>query len=332
MAYVPPPKSLSLAQLPTPFHPLERLTKMLDGPKIWVKRDDLTGTPLTGNKIRKLQFVLQRAILMGADTVITCGGLQSNHCRATALAAAQLGLKCHLILRGERPRTWDGNTLLAALAGAQISYHTATEYSQNLPELFQYWSAHYDKNDHSVYCIPTGASDGVGLWGYYHAAAELKNDFLARNIKPELVCCATGSGGTHAGLALGFSHIGDSPIIRGYAVCDDQQYFLRKARQDIEQWYDLLNIETNKALPIIDVNDQYIGEGYGQANEHVFETIKLLARTEGIILDPVYTGKAFLGLLSQIRSGELRGMKNVVFIHTGGVFGLFPFRAEILSE
>lgn len=326
MLYSSPPASIALARLPTPLQPLDRLSSTLNGPRLWIKRDDLTGTPLTGNKVRKLEFVVQRALEQGADTLITCGGLQSNHCRATAVVAAQLGLSCHLLLRGEPEVPNDGNAFLAELVGARISVISEAEYARELPRRLAQLQSDYQSLGHEAYIIPTGASDGVGLWGYYSAAAELLNDFSAHNIRPSLVCCATGSGGTHAGLALGLAHLQANIPVKGYAVCDSRTYFENKSARDICQWYELYFPQEVPVIPPLDINDSYIGAGYGQADASVYAAIKLLARTEGIILDPVYTGKAFAALLDQVERGEFQSASDIVFIHTGGIFGLYPYR------
>lgn len=326
MLYSSPPARIPLANLPTPLQPLDRLSSHLNGPRLWIKRDDLTGTSLTGNKVRKLEFVVQRALEQGADTLITCGGLQSNHCRATAIVAAQLGLACHLVLRGEYQPVADGNALLAELVGAQTSFMSSAEYAAGLTHRLSQLEAWYGSQGRKAYVIPTGASDGVGLWGYYSAAEELLNDFSANNIRPSLVCCATGSGGTHAGLALGFSHLQPDISVRGYAVCDNRTYFENKSADDIRQWYELHFPKEAPTIPSLDINDNYIGAGYGIADTRVYAAIKLLARTEGIILDPVYTGKAFAALLDQLEKKEFESASDIVFIHTGGIFGLFPYR------
>lgn len=331
MLYAPLPARFSLAQLPTPLVSLDRLSTKLGGPRIWLKRDDLTGTELTGNKIRKLEFVVPRALEQGADTLITCGGVQSNHCRATALVAAQLGLACHLLLRGSRGDMSDGNTLLAKLSGAELSFLEPGRYARELEQQLESLRQHYHASGRSAYIIPTGASDGVGLWGYYACAAELAADFAVHDIRPDMVCCATGSGGSHAGLALGFDHLGVDLAVRAYAVCDSEAYFQSKAKQDILQWYQMYFPRLEPVLPVLDICDRYVGSGYGHANDDVYEAIALLARTEGIVLDPVYTGKAFAGLIGQLRAGELNGMDDVVFVHTGGIFGLFPYK-EALTQ
>lgn len=316
------PSRLRLAQTPTPLQPLDRFSESIGGPRLWMKRDDLTGCAITGNKVRKLEFILAQAIDQGADTLITCGGIQSNHCRATAILGAQLGLKVHLILRGEAPSSKSqGNLFLDQLVGAEISYYALPEYQQ-LSQLFEYWQQHYRSLGRKPFCIPTGASNGTGAWGYIACAEELKTDFDQHKISPGLIVCATGSGGTQAGLTLGsrLSNL-DTPVL-GMAVCDDRDYFLAKVRQDLRDW----KIEYQQTVDVenipIHVNDRHIGPGYAKCTPEVFATIKTLAVSEGIILDPVYSGKAFHGLLEEIKAGQFRDVEHIVFIHTGGLFGL----------
>lgn len=323
-----PPK-LSLAQTPTPFHCLQRLSQKLKGPRIWIKRDDLTHAAMSGNKLRKLEYIVAQAIQDGCQALITCGGVQSNHCRATAVLCAQMGLKCHLILRGEKPTDVDGNTLLAHLCGAEITYLDKVAYQQNLAQVFADVVQKYEQAGLKAHCIPTGASNEIGLWGYYSAAKELLDDFARAQICPELICCATGSGGTHAGLALGLYHRHYAGVVRGYAVCDNETYFKRKAAEDIAAWYQKYATNQNHDIPPIDVCDEFIGPGYGIATPEIFAMIREVAELEGVLLDPVYTGKAFYGLLQQIKRGEISKAGDVVFVHTGGIFGLFPYRSKL---
>ena len=323
---VPPPR-LSLARLPTPFHALDRLSEQLGGPRIWVKRDDLTDCGVSGNKIRKLEFTLARVLEQNCDTIITCGGVQSNHCRATALLGARLGLRVHLILRGDNVASAesagpDGNLFLDYLAGAEVSIYEKRDYQRRLPELFAHWSQYYKARDKRPYEIPTGASDATGVWGYAHCVPELITDFSVAGIKPRAIIHATGSGGTQAGLIAGaILHELDGDII-GMAVCDNAQYFHDKVSADIRQWQDLYNIDLpSRELPI-HVDERFIGPGYAQATDDVFAMIRRVASLEGLLLDPVYTGKAFNGMIEKIRLGEFSGHSDIVFVHTGGVFGL----------
>ena len=325
------PKRLSLAQTPTALVPLDRLSAEFNGPRIWVKRDDMTGSAVSGNKIRKLEFTLAEALQRGCDTIITAGGVQSNHCRTTALLCAELGLQCHLLLRGE-PGSVDGNLLLDHIAGARISYYSNQEFQLREQALFDHWVQHYENNGSTPHCIPIGASDGIGVWGYIGACEELAADFKQSSIEPPLIYCATGSGGTQAGLMAGCELYGLSAKVWGVNVCDDKAYFQRKVKQDLQQW----KAQYAQTLDIdsltVNVLEGYVGPGYAKATQPVFDTIKQVGRLEGLVLDPVYTGKAFHGLLDQIKRGRLAGVEDVVFIHTGGIFGLFAQREQLGIE
>jgi len=330
------PQRLSLAQIPTPLQPLTRLSQQLGGPTIWVKRDDLTGSVLSGNKVRKLEFTLARALDNDSKVLITCGGLQSNHCRATAFLAAQLGLKAHLILRGETDNL-DGNLLLDYLAGAEITMVPKVTYQSSLNKILEETAEQYRKQGLRPTIIPTGASDGVGVWGYLAAYQELQNDFLDNGIQPTSIVCATGSGGTQAGLTLGQYLTGDNVSVVGMAVCDDANYFKEKVLQDVRDFYKDYAKFVNKPQPTqeqiqILTNDKYIGAGYGFASDAVLQSIAHVAKTEGLLLDPVYSGKAFYGLLEEIKQGHYQHAKDIVFIHTGGSFGLFPYRDQFQTH
>jgi D-cysteine desulfhydrase len=323
-----PPRT-SLARLPTPLQCLTRLSEEV-GTRIWLKRDDLTDTVASGNKLRKLEYSIGQALADEADVLVTWGGIQSNHCRATAVTAARLGLKSHLVLRGRKPDEFDGNLLLDELVGAAISYLPLSEY-QEMDRIYQELEDHYAAQGLKTYRIPVGASDEVGLWGYISACEELKKDFADAGISPDAIVSATGSGGTLAGLIIGNAlHELGSEII-AFNVCDDEQYFLDKISEDFTRWQQryesgLVAID----LPI-NVIDGYVGPGYGQATADVFNTIHRLARLEGIVLDPVYTGKAFNAMLEEINGGRCSGMADIVFIHTGGVYGLFPQKSQLFK-
>jgi D-cysteine desulfhydrase len=339
------PDRLALAQLPTPLQPLERLSAQFSGPRIWVKRDDLTDCALSGNKIRKLEFTLARALAEGCDTLITCGGVQSNHCRATAILGARLGLKVHLILRDEELRDEelrdevfdgdlqstvpDGNLLLDYLAGAEVSIYPNAEFQARQRELFEHWSQHYAAQGHKAYLIPTGASDGTGIWGYIRCVEELIGDFKHADIQPSHIIHATGSGGTQAGLSLGCAlHQLDAQVL-GFAVCDNAAYFQRKVMADIGDWQSRYEISALPSRLSVQVNDDFIGPGYSKAGPEVFATIKKVAALEGLLLDPVYTGKAFHGMLTLIEQDYFAEVSDIVFVHTGGLFGLFAQREQL---
>ena len=324
------PPRISLARLPTPLEPLTRLSEAY-GTRIWIKRDDLTDSVASGNKIRKLEYSIGQALAEKADVLVTWGGIQSNHCRATAALAARLGLKSHLVLRGSEPSERDGNLLIDSLVGAEITFAPPERY-QKMDNTYNELQAEYASQGLKTYRIPVGASDEVGLWGYINCANELKQDFESANIAPDAIVSATGSGGTLAGLIIGNAlHDLNSRII-AFNVCDDEDYFKRKISKDFSLWRDRYgsNLDIDQ-LPI-DVIDGYVGPGYGRATPKVFETIREVARLEGIVLDPVYTGKAFNAMLQETRSGQFEGMSDIVFIHTGGMLGLFPQKQALFGS
>lgn len=323
------PRRLKLAQLPTPIEEMPRLTELFGGPQIFFKRDDLTGSTLSGNKIRKLEFSLAEALKKKARVVITAGGVQSNHCRATALCCARLGLECHLILRGAQEGPPDGNLLLDSLAGARFSFFPREVYSTQKPEIVARLTKQYAKEKKKAYWIPVGASNAIGSWGYVRAFEEI----VAQNQKFGLgithIVVAIGSGGTMAGLVAGHELSGGSgPKVVGINVCDDAELF----RAEIRGIFDEMNTRFKLSLPVenaeLDIRDGYVGAGYAISYPEEIELIKQVGKLEGQVLDPVYTGKALYGLSREIQSGRFKPDDRILFIHTGGVFGIFPQCAE----
>lgn len=323
------PPRVSLARLPTPLERLERLSDHC-GAELWIKRDDLTETAASGNKVRKLEFSIAQALAEQADVLLTFGGVQSNHCRATAIMASRLGLRSHLVLRGQDPGIPDGNLLLDQLAGAGISYLPAREYNQT-DKVVASVTEHYAKKGLKVYVIPAGASDEVGLWGYIECAAELKRDFADHDVAPDVIVSATGSGGTLAGLILGKAMHNLGAEVLAFNICDTEAAFLDKITRDFCAFSERYGADLSRLDLPINVIDGYVGPGYGRATENVFDTIRLAARLEGIILDPVYTGKAFDAMLTEIAGGRLQGKGPIVFLHTGGIYGLFPQRDRLFQ-
>jgi D-cysteine desulfhydrase len=326
------PRRIALAQTPTPFQYLARASEKWGcGHRLWVKRDDLTGCTLSGNKVRKLEFIAAHAIDNGYDTLITCGGVQSNHCRATALACAQLGLTAHLLLRGEEPAEREGNFLLDHLAGAVINCIPSAVFVKEIDALFGQWQDYYSEQGRKAMVVPTGGSDGTGAWGYIAACEELAADFQTAGIDEAHIVTATGSGGTQTGLTLGVALHQLPATVWGVNVCDDAQYFLDKVASDAADWRRLY-----PEAPAVTIEprvlDGYVGEGYAIASPSVFELIGDLTRMEGLVLDPVYTGKAFAGMVDEIACGRFAGCRDIVFLHTGGIFGLFPQRGGFRLE
>lgn len=309
-------RTLPLAQRPTPVERLDRLSADLDL-DLWVKRDDLTGLGLSGNKVRKLEYLLAEAVERGCDTVITCGGIQSNHARATALACRRLGLRPQLLLRGEAPEAPDGNLLLDHLLGASISWCTPDEYRHERNERMAAMARAVEAAGGRPYVVPEGGSNGLGSLGFAAAADEVRDQGHAF----DHVFVAVGSGGTLAGLAMG----ADIGRLHGIAVCDDRAYFVDVVERIGRE------AAPFRQLPPVgsrwDVVEGYQGPGYGIATPDVWADIRTMAQREGLLLDPVYTGKAWHALVQEARAGRVRG--RVLFWHTGGAFGLFGRGAEL---
>ena len=323
------PQRMQLANLPTPLTQIKRFPGLPEDVQVWVKRDELTGMEVSGNKIRKLEFCLAEARAQGCDTIITCGGLQSNHCRATAIVATRLGFKVHLILRGEEPEHAQGNLLLDRLVGAEITYLPASAWRGH-EDVARQLQKDYVAAGNQAFFIPTGASDEIGLWGYIAACEELQQDFERLGLSPDYIVCATGSGGTQGGLLVGRELLQLPGKVVAFNVSDDAAYFERKIFEDVSLWMQRYKVDFDpESLPIKTI-EGYLGPGYGQAGPEVFNIIAELARSEGLFLDPVYTGKAFHGMVSELKlgaSGQLPEARQIVFIHTGGLFGVFPQNA-----
>lgn len=320
------PPRLPLARLPTPLDPSPRLGAEL-GLELLYKRDDLTGLALSGNKARKLEFLLAEAERRGADTLVTCGGVQSNHCRATAFAAARRGLRCVVLLRvpdPARPPPLEANALLDHLAGAELRYVSHEQYRHRTALLAGVAEA-LRAEGRRPFVIPEGGSSALGSWGYLVAMRELRAQVPpAWRAGPVTIAYAVGSGGTAAGIALGLRTAGWDARAVGFAVCNDAAYFRATVAALCAEAR-----RTWPALPAVapeevEIDDRFIGPGYAQATEEGLALVARVARTDGILLDPVYTGKAMLGLVA--RAGELG--PRVVFLHTGGAFGLLPFAAR----
>lgn len=317
------PPRLALAHLPTPIQKLTKLSQELGNYEIYVKRDDLTGAALSGNKIRKLEFVAAAAQACGADTLITCGGIQSNHARATAIVAASLGMQCHLVLRGTPDSSSGGNLFLDQLVGAEITFITPEEYKNNL-EIMQQLAGRLEQQGRQAYVIPEGASDALGAMGYLNAVHEMIDQCHAQKIEFDAIVCAVGSGGTYAGLLLGKFWHGLEWDILGVNVCDDAVYFQKRIFGIIESVKAQMHLDLGIQPADIHIIDGYVGRGYALSRPQEIDLIKRLARTEGCILDPVYTGKAMFGLLDQIQQGKMNDYRRILFLHSGGLFGLFP--------
>ena len=318
------PDRIKLANLPTKIEKLDRLSKLLSGPNIYIKRDDYTGTEISGNKIRKLEFSIKEAVDMGCDYLITCGGIQSNHARATVAAAVKMGMKAGLVLRGKEETEIDGNLFINKLLGADIRFITPEDYKNRRMEIMEDFKKEMELKGFKPYIIPEGASNGIGSFGYFNAMEEILVQEKEMDIHFDGIFIALGSGGTHAGLLLGSKLLSSESQIYGINVCDDEKYFK-------DRIYEIL-IESNKYLDMdiqfdrseINIIDGYVGRGYALSTPVELNFINEFAKLEGIILDPVYTGKGMYGLTEEIKKGKFHDFKNILFIHTGGLFGLFP--------
>lgn len=320
------PNKLNLARIPTPIQKLKRLSEKLGGPTIYIKRDDLTGIGLSGNKVRKLEFSLYEALQQGSDTVITCGGIGSNHARATAVAARQLGLTPVLVLRGKPSDYPDGNLLLDSLLGAELKFISREEYSNSRNEIMQELADQLKGHGHNAYVIPEGASNAVGAWGYANAFQEIHQQLAEQSLEVNAVVFAVGSGGTEAGLLIGKAVSDWKGDILGVNVCDDEAFFKNRIEVILQEFREKYQIPLNISENDIHLIDGYVGRGYALSRPEELEIIKDIAQLEGIFLDPTYTGKAMFGLIDQIQKGRFGADQTVLFIHTGGIYGLFPKR------
>lgn len=314
------PAHLELSRLPTPVIPFRHYFGSLKNYKVWLKRDDLTGLELSGNKVRKLDFLMNEARLTGARRIITCGGLQSNHCRSAAFYASQCGMQSTLVLRGSEPEIPTGNYFLNQLLGADIRFVDQEAY-RHADEIMRQIAIDAEEKS---YVIPEGGSNEVGAWGYVKCFREIIGQSEAMNIKWDTIVTATGSGGTHAGLLLGKLLLKSDVDIITVNVCDDAGFFKDKIHAIMRRFCERYNLDLQWSTDDIKIIDGYVGEGYGRIGSRETEVIRRMATTEGIVIDPVYGAKALAGLEDHLKGGRMPGEK-ILFIHTGGIFGLFPY-------
>jgi L-cysteate sulfo-lyase len=315
------------AHLPTPLHELPRLTRALGGPRLLIKRDDQTGLATGGNKTRKLEFSVAEALRQGADTLVTLGAVQSNHARQTAAAAAVCGLRCVIVLRGNPPAATTGNLLLDHLLGADVVFSgdsTREEVAKRV--LVEERAA-----GRRPCLIPVGASDEFGAVGYVAAVEELVLQLEEKHLAVDRVVFASSSFGTQAGMYVGAKALGFGAQLAGVAIdstCDELRVGVaelagRTARH--------MGLDQTLAAEDIVGYDGYLGEGYAVMGEPEWEAIRLMARQEGILLDPVYTGRAMAALIDLIRKGEFAKNETILFWHTGGSAALFAYADELLA-
>ena len=318
----------SLAQLPTPLEELKSLSRQLAGPELLIKRDDQTGLALGGNKTRKLEFLLGHALAQGADTLVTPGAVQSNHCRQTAAAAAKSGLRCELILNGRKPDVANGNLLLNELLGATLHWIERSQRAAKLQEL----DAQLRAQGRKPYLIPVGGSNGVGATGYVVAMFELAEQLRESGRRVDHVLFGTSSGGTQAGVILGARIAGFTGQLHGLSIDkNDPEHFeyeteVAQIANDCAKYIGSPVCVTRADVKVV---YGYKGEGYGVVGNLERDAIRLLARSEGIVLDPVYAGRAFGALVDLIRKGVFKKGETVLFWHTGGAPALFAYAKDL---
>ena len=320
-------RKISFAGFPTPLQRMPRLSKVLGGPSLFVKRDDMTDLAFGGNKARKLEFLFADAKNQGADVLIAMGAVQSNCACIVASAARRLGMKPVLVLVGKEPDVYDGNLLLDRLLSAEIKF--VDGYGPHVEDLMNSLAEEFKAKGHKPYIIPVGASVPLTVPGYALAMEELVNQFSVIGENFDYVVCACGTGGTQAGLILGAKLLDVTAKILGVNVFASKEDASRQIVQLVNGSAKLLDFDLSIVPEEVTVFDDYIKEGYGVLNNEVTEAIKLVAETEGIFLDPVYTGKAMVALMDLIKKGYFNEDDNVVFFHTGGLPALFLYRNEL---
>ncbi len=317
----------------TPIEPLERLSAHLGGPNLYIKRDDLLGLTAGGNKTRKLEFLVADALSQGADTLITTGAVQSNHCRLTLAAAVHEGLHCRLVLEQRVPGSYDpgasGNNFLYRLLGVESI--TVVEGGTDLMAAMQREAEALEAEGRRAYVIPGGGSTPLGALGYVACAEELLAQTFETGLKLDHIVSASGSGGTHAGLVAGTWGTSANVPITGISVrakkAAQEERILGLARLTAE----LAGVKAELPPEAVSVLDDYVGPGYSLPTDAMIEAVKLFASLEGILLDPVYTGKAAAGLIDLVRRGRFERDENVLFLHTGGSPALYAYQDVLLG-
>jgi len=316
-----------IAHLPTPIEPLNRLATLLGGPRLLVKRDDLTGLATGGNKARKLEFLVGEALAGRADVLVTGGAPQSNHARQTAAAAAKFGLRAVLVLRGEAPRDRTGNLLLDTLLGAEIRWAGEQDLHAVLLETAEaLWGT-----GARPALIPYGGSNAVGACGYVAAMEELLAQLGAANQRLDAIVVASSSGGTQAGLLVSARALGFRGRILGISVDKPRDILAAHIADLATETAAQLGQPFTFSPGEVEVCDSYLGGGYAVIREAEREAIRILARTEGLLVDPVYTGRCAAGLIDLIRQEQFNQDETVLFWHTGGTAGLFGFGDQVLG-
>jgi L-cysteate sulfo-lyase len=316
-----------LCHVPTPLEPMPRLTELLGGPTLWIKRDDCTGLATGGNKTRKLDFLMGEALEQGADCVVTQGAVQSNHVRQTAAAATRLGLDCMVLLERRVPDVspdyeTTGNVFLDHLFGAQMRF---VEGGEDMNAAAEALGRELEAEGRRPYVIPGGGSNPVGALGYVSCALEMLGQANDMGLRIDHLVHATGSAGTQAGLVVGLVGTNSGIPVLGISVRQPKERQEQMVHGLAERTARHLGVAGGIPREAVVANSDHVGPGYGQSTPEMVEAIRLLARTEGILLDPVYSGKGMAGLIALIRADRFRKDENVVFLHTGGSVGLFAY-------
>ena len=319
---------LHFAHLPTPLEPMPALSKELGGPNLWIKRDDCTGLAGGGNKTRKLEFLLADALEQNADTIITQGATQSNHARQTAAIAAKLGLECHLLLEDRTGSdkidyNYNGNVMLDQLLGASL---TKLPADTDMDAAMESLATKLRDEGKKPYIIPGGGSNEIGALGYVNAALELVYQANSQSLKIDHIVHATGSAGTQAGLVTGLMAMNSQIPLLGIGVRAPKEKQEANVFSLAERTADYIGAPGVVKRKDIVANCDYVGDGYGIPTDGMREAVTMLARSEAILLDPVYSGKGMAGLIDLIRNKEFSDDENIVFLHTGGAQGLFGYR------
>ena len=320
-------KRLRFAHLPTPLAPMMNLSSLLGGPNLWIKRDDCTGLSTGGNKTRKLEFLMADAQQHRADTVITQGATQSNHARQTAAAAALLGMDCHILLEDrtgseEREYNYNGNVFLDQLHGATLSKRPG---GADMNREMEVLAEKLEGDGKRPYIIPGGGSNEIGALGYVNAALELLSQANDMGLRIDCVVHATGSAGTQAGLVTGLVASNSKIPVLGIGVRAPKPQQEENVFKLARRTADHLGLEDVVERSDVEANCDYVGPGYGLPTPGMVEAVTLLAQHEGILLDPVYSGKGMAGLIDLVRNGHFKDDANVVFLHTGGAVALFGY-------
>ena len=322
---------LKLAKLPTPLDRVENLGKSLGNLDLWIKRDDLTGFGFGGNKVRSLEYLAADALKKNSNILITGGSHGSNHVRTTMAVAAHLGLKGLAVLSGTRPSTKNGNLLLDQLLGAKLIF-TGDENRSNIDNFIEDEVKRLQSLDERPYLIRRGGVSSLGCIGYVSAAMEICSQLQNLNLKPDILLCATGCGVTQAGLLVGFKLMGLNCQIYGITVSRTRDECIAQIKQLIDETEETLGLNSKVTSNDIFVFDEYIGDGYTMPSSKGIEAIHLVAQTEGIFLDPIYTGKAMAGLTDLVKKGHIGLDQKVIFLHTGGSPSIFSFSSEISNS